>query len=152
MKTLRLSVTYAVSMMIVGLLIFWIFPAQLLSIFNASDTLIQIGVPALRIISLSFVFAGFCICTLSLCQALGHGLLSLFVSVVRQLVILLPCAFILSRLGGLEATWWAFPIAEIASVALSAFFLRHIYHREIAPLEAVEEDLAESIDPEATPL
>ena len=72
-KTLRLSITYAVSMMIIGLLIFWLFPVQLLSIFNASETLIQIGVPALRTISLSFIFAGFCICTLALCQALGHG-------------------------------------------------------------------------------
>lgn len=152
MKTLRLSITYAVSMMVIGLLIFWLFPVQLLSIFNASDTLIQIGVPALRTISLSFIFAGFCICTLSLCQALGHGLLSLFVSVVRQLVILLPCAFILSRLGGLEATWWAFPIAEIASVALSALFLRHIYHKEIAPLDTAEEGFAENLDPEATSL
>ena len=151
-RTLRLSITYAVAMMLVGLAVFWIFPAQLLSIFNASDTMIQIGAPALRIISLSFAFAGFCICTLSVCQALGHGLLSLVVSVVRQLVILLPSAYLLAKFGGLEAVWWSFPIAEVASVLLSALFLGRLYRREIHPLEEAEEGLAGNIEQEATSL
>ena len=97
--------------------------------------MLAIGVPALRIISLSFLFAGFCIITLSVCQALGHGLLSLTVSVVRQLVVLLPSAFLLARFGGLSAVWWAFPFAELFSLTLCVVYMRHLYRSEIKPLE-----------------
>ena len=133
MKTIRLSTTYAIGMMLVGLAVFLIFPAQLLSLFNASENMLAIGVPALRIISLSFVFAGFCICSLSVCQSMGHGFLSLAVSVVRQLVVLLPAAFLLSKIG-LDAVWWAFPIAEISSFLMSVIFLRYIFKTVINPL------------------
>lgn len=134
-QTIRLSVLYAVGMLTFGLVIFWLFTPQLLSIFNASETMLAIGVPALRIISLSFLFAGFCIITLSVCQALGHGLLSLTVSVVRQLVVLLPSAFLLARFGGLSAVWWAFPFAELFSLTLCVIYMRHLYRSEIKPLE-----------------
>ena len=134
-QTIRLSVLYAVGMLTFGLVIFWLFTPQLLSIFNASETMLAIGVPALRIISLSFLFAGFCIITLSVCQALGHGLLSLTVSVVRQLVVLLPSAFLLARFGGLSAVWWAFPFAELFSLTLCVVYMRHLYRSEIKPLE-----------------
>ena len=134
-KTIRLSICYAVGMMLLGLAAFWIFTPQLLSIFNASQTMLEIGVPALRIISLSFLFAGFGICTLSICQALGHGFLSLTVSLIRQLVVLLPVAFVLSKVGGLSLVWWAFPIAELVSVVLCVIYLRHIFRKEIDPLE-----------------
>ena len=134
-QTIRLSVCYAVGMLTFGLVIFWLFTPQLLSIFNASETMLAIGVPALRIISLSFLFAGFCIITLSVCQALGHGLLSLSVSVVRQLVVLLPSAFLLARFGGLSAVWWAFPFAELFSLTLCVIYMRHLYRAEIKPLE-----------------
>ena len=134
-KTIKLSICYAVGMMLLGLAAFWIFTPQLLSIFNASQTMLEIGVPALRIISLSFLFAGFGICTLSICQALGHGFLSLTVSLIRQLVVLLPVAFVLSKLGGLSLVWWAFPIAELVSVVLCVIYLRRIFRKEIDPLE-----------------
>ena len=134
-KTIQLSICYAVGMMLLGLAAFWIFTPELLSIFNASQTMLEIGVPALRIISLSFLFAGFCICTLSICQALGHGFLSLTVSLIRQLVILLPTAFVLSKIGGLSLVWWAFPFAELFSVALCLLYLRRIFKKEIHPLE-----------------
>ena len=133
-KTIKLSILYAIGMMVLGLAAFWIFTPQLLSIFNASQTMQEIGVPALRIISISFLFAGFNICTLSICQALGHGFLSLTVSLIRQLVVLLPTAFILSRIGGLSWVWWAFPFAEFISVVLCIVYLRRIYHKEIKPL------------------
>ena len=96
--------------------------------------LLTIGVPALRIISLSFLFAGFAIVCSSVFQALGHGVLSLTVSVVRQLLVLLPVAFVLSRLSGLQAVWWAFPIAELFSLTLSALFLKRVYRKEILPM------------------
>ena len=95
----------------------------------------EIGVPALRIISTTFLFAGYCIVCSSMFQALGHGFLSLWTSALRQLVILVPVAFLLARTGVLANVWWSFPIAEIASVVISTVFLRHIYHKEIRPLK-----------------
>lgn len=131
---MKLSIIYAVSIMIVGCIVFMTIPDLLLKIFNASDTMLEIGVPALRIICISFLFAGFCIITSSVCQALGHGFLSLLVSLIRQLCVLLPSAYILSKVGGLHAVWWSFPIAEVASLILCTIFLRHIYRKEIKPL------------------
>lgn len=133
-KTIRLAMTYAISIMLVGTVIFQVFPRQLLSLFNASPDMIAIGIPALRIISICFVFAGFCIVSGSVFQALGSGVPSMVVSITRQLVVLLPAAYILSRLGGLHAIWWAFPLAEITSVALTIIFLRHFYSNRIRTL------------------
>lgn len=135
-KTIKLGVLYAVCIMALGMLAFWVLPVQLLAIFNASEQLIAIGVPALRIISLSFLFAAFGIVTSSMCQALGHGFLSLTVSVLRQLVIILPAAFLLARFVGLDAIWWAFPISECLSFALSAFYMYYVYRKAIKPLGA----------------
>ena len=120
--------------MLIGFILFMFFPRQLLAIFNASPTMMNIGVYALRIIGLSFIFAGFSICTLSMCQALGHGFESLLISGIRQLVILLPVAFVLSRIGGLNLIWWAFPIAEVFDLCLCIFFLSHLYNKEIKNL------------------
>ena len=131
MKSIKLSIIYAETIMFVGVLIFQFFSADLLGIFNASDSMLEIGVPALRIISLSFLLAGFGIVCSSVFQALGHGMLSLIVSVLRQLIVLLPAAFILSRTGGLSAIWWAFPIAEIFAGVISFIFIRHVYRKEI---------------------
>ena len=136
--TIKLSVCYAVCIMTVGLLVFQFFPDLLIGLFMAEDgssaDLLTIGVPALRAISISFPFAGFCIVCGSVLQALGHGFLSMLVSVVRQLCVLLPVAFLLSRWQGLHAVWWAFPIAEVFSLCLSILFLRHVYKKEIKPL------------------
>ena len=133
-RTILLSVCYAVGIMVAGAAVFWLFTPQLLAIFNASETMLAIGVPALRIISTSFLFAGFCVVTLSVCQALGHGFLSLVVSVVRQLVVLLPSAWLLARTGVLDAVWLSFPLAELFSVLLCAVFLRRLYLTEIKPM------------------
>ncbi|MDR1886079.1 MAG: MATE family efflux transporter [Synergistaceae bacterium] len=136
-RTVTLSVCYATGIMLAGLAVFWLFTPQLLGLFNASEAMLLIGIPALRRISLSFMFAGFCICTLSVCQALGHGIPSLIVSIVRQLVVVLPAAYILARLWGLEAVWWSFIIGELVSVALCVYYMRRMYVSEIKPLGAV---------------
>ena len=133
-RTIQFAMMYATGIMLAGFAVFQIFTPQLFALFNASESMLTIGVPALRKISISFIFAGFCICTLSVCQALGHGLMSLLVSVVRQLVVLLPVAYLLSRLGGLDAVWWAFIVGEVVSLALCAYFLQRIYREDIRPL------------------
>lgn len=133
-RTVFLASCYATGIMFIGLAVFQIFPSQLLAIFNASDNMVHIGNLALRIISLSFVFAGFNIVSSSLFQALAHGMLSLWMSLVRQLCVLLPAAFVLSKIGGLDAVWWSFPFAEIFSLALCLAFRRHIYQKEIETL------------------
>ncbi len=133
-RTVQLGICYAVGIMVLGLLILQLFADKLLLIFNASEHMLQIGVPALRTISWSFLLAGFSVICSSLFQALAHGVLSLAASLVRQLVILLPVAFLLSLSGQLNLVWWAFPLAELVAAILCAFFLRYIYHREILPL------------------
>ena len=105
--------------------------------FNATDLMLSIGIRALRIIAISYFAAGFCIISLSVFQALGHGMLSLEVSVIRQLVVLLPSAWLLSLTGNVNNVWWAFPIAEIASLTFSALFMKRVYNKEIKSLETV---------------
>jgi putative MATE family efflux protein len=135
LDTMKYSIGAAVVVMFFGFIIFQIFPVQLLSLFNATDAMLEIGVPALRIISLHFVFAGFCIITVSVFQALGNGLFSLINSLTRQLILLLPAAYLLSKNFGLTAIWFAFPIAEIGSLLICIVFLKHIYNQKIKPLE-----------------
>ena len=125
-KTMKLSIMYAVAIMAVGIVVFQIFPSQLFMMFDASETMLAIGVPALRTISLSFAFAGFCIVTGSVFQALGNGVYSMIVSIARQLIVLLPVAYLLSRTGNINAVWWAFPIAEVISLLVTIFFLIRI--------------------------
>lgn len=125
-KTFKLSVTYAICIMILGLLVMQIFPTQLFKLFEASEHMLKIGIPALKIISLSFIFAGFCIVVSSLLQAVGHGLWSMTISIIRQLIILLPAAYFLSRFNDVNLVWWAFPIAELFSVTICIIFLKRI--------------------------
>lgn len=138
-KTIQLSVVYACILMFIGFLLFQFMPETLLRIFDTGNDdmvgIIEVGVPALRRISYSFVLAGFCIVILSVFQALGHGFLSLGVSAMRQLGVLLPVAFILAATThSVETVWLAFPIAEIASVTLSALCLVHVYKKDIRNL------------------
>ena len=137
-KTIRYSVIYATLLMLLGAVVFHVFPEQLLSMFNASENMLAIGAPALRIISVSFLLAGFNIVCSSVFQAMGNGLLSLYVSVGRQLVILLPAAYLLAQFNTPDAVWWAFPIAEIAALLLSAVFLHHLYQTKINKLSSPE--------------
>lgn len=125
--TIKLTVFYACCFMVAGMLVMNLFPRQLFGLFNASEAMIQIGTPALRIISYSFIFAGFCISCGTVFQALGNGVYSMVTSIVRQMVVLLPAAWLLAQTGILDAVWWSFPIAEIASLILSAVYLRKIW-------------------------
>ena len=133
-KTVKLSVLYAVGIMVLGFAAFQLLPGPLLSIFEASDYMLSIGETALGVISFHFLLAGFSIVASSTFQALGHGVLSLVISLVRQLVVLLPAAWLLSLSGRLELVWWAFPLAELASVTMCIFFHRYVYRREILPI------------------
>ncbi|MBM6927378.1 MATE family efflux transporter [Pseudoflavonifractor phocaeensis] len=133
-EAVRFSAALAVGIMLVGLAIVQLFAAPILGLFEASAEMLAIGVPALRIISLCFTFAGFNIVCSSTFQALGNGVLSMIMSIVRQLVVLLPAAYLLSLTGQVTAVWWAFPIAEIASLILCLIFLRHTFNTVVAEL------------------
>lgn len=134
-QTIKLSVAIAVSIMMFGLAIFQTLPGFLLkNLFDASENMLKIGVPALRIISLSFLFAGYCIIVGSVFQALGNAVYSLIVSAARQLFVILPVAYVFARIFGLHMVWWSIPIAEIASVVMSTVLLRHIYKTKIKQL------------------
>ena len=145
MATIKMSVLIAVGIMLVGLVVFQIFPVQLLEIFDASENMLGIGVPALRIISLSFIFAGYIIIIISVFQALGNGVYSLVVSVIRQLFVILPVAYLFARVFGLSRVWWAIPIAEIVAVTVTTLLFRRIIRMKIKPLEAPEPQLNQEL-------
>ena len=132
--TKRLATIYAVGIMVLGFLAGQFLPGVMLSIFNASPDMLNLGTVALRIISVSFLMAGFSVISSAYFQALGHGVLALWVSVIRQLVVLLPTAWLLSLAGRVELVWWAFPIAEIFSFALCIIFQRVCYNKIIRPM------------------
>ena len=137
-ETIKRSTIYASCIMVLGVIIFWAIPGPLLKIFDATDTMLQVGVPALRIISLSFCMAGASIALTSAFQALGKSLYSMIVSIIRQLVFLVPLAYILARygagIGNNDLVWWSYPIAEIAALTVSLLFFRHMYKTLIAKL------------------
>ena len=133
-EALKFALTLAVSIMVVGTFVFLSVPELLLNLFNASEDMIQIGVPALRIICLSFPLAGICIAMGSIFQAFARSFYSLIVSVGRQLVVLIPVAWLLSQTGILDLVWLAFPIAELASLALSTIFFRKLYKQTVSTL------------------
>ena len=141
-KTVKLSMLYALGIMGLGFVLFQTMPQVFLSLFVAEgenpEAMLAIGIPALRTITYSWLLAAICIVAASVFQALGHGVLSLVVSLVRQLGVLLPTAFLLSRLFGLEMVWWAFPFAELFSLTLTLIFLRRVYRKEIAVMEPRE--------------
>lgn len=134
-QTMKLSVVVSVSIMIVGTIIFQTIPEFLLrNLFDASDYMVEIGVPALRIISLCFIIAGFCIIFGSVFQAMGNGVYSLIVSVCRQLLTILPLAYFFAKAFGLHMVWWSMPLAELVSLTVSAILLKRIYEQKIKPL------------------
>ncbi len=138
MRTIKLSMLYATAIMALGFLAFQFFSPQLLRIFNASEQMLEIGTIALRIISFSFLLAGFNIISTSFYQALGHGFLSLAGAVLRQLVVLLPVAILMAKIQGLSAVWLAFPAAEIATLVFNIFFVRYIYGKELRTMPKKE--------------
>ncbi|MBO5136913.1 MAG: MATE family efflux transporter [Spirochaetaceae bacterium] len=133
-KTIKVCVCFAITFMTMGFLIFELFPEKLFALFNASEQMLLIGIPALKIIAIHFFAASFCVVFMSVFQAMGNGVASLVVSVTRQLVVLLPAAWLLSKTGNITMVWWAFPIAEVFSLVFSSLFLRKIYIKQIKPL------------------
>lgn len=123
--TIKLAMIYATCMMVIGIIVFETIPGTLLGFFNASKDMIRIGTPALRIIAPHFIFAGCSIVCSATFQAIGKGTYSLLNSLIRQLVVLLPCAYLLSLTGNLDLIWLSFPIAEVFSVSLALYLLRH---------------------------
>ncbi len=134
LHAVRLGCIIATCFMGIGLLLMQCIPAELFALFDAGEDMLAIGVPALRIISISFVFAGVCIALSSVFQALGKGIYSMCISFARQLVVLVPAAYLLSLSGNVNAVWWSFPIAEIASIAVSLLLFRHVYKTIIAKI------------------
>ncbi len=133
-RSVRIGVLVSMAFMTIGALLFWLIPEQLLLMFNASDDMIGIGVVALRIIGISFIPAGYCITISSVLQALGSAFYSMIVSLCRQLLVLLPAAYILSLFFDLDMVWWCYPIAEVIAVVLNIIFYRKVYNKKIAVL------------------
>ena len=138
MATIKRSTLYACCIMVFGTVLFWAIPDTLLRFFDASDVMLAAGVPALRIISLSFCMAGACIALGSSFQALGKSMYSMVTSIVRQLVFLIPIAYVLARygasVGNSDLVWWCYPLAEIFSLTLTLVFFSRMYKTIIAPL------------------
>ncbi len=134
MRSIKLCAIAAVTIMAAGLLIFELFPRQLLAMFNASEEMYAIGVPALRRIAIHFPVAAVCITLISVFQALGKGLLSMVVSFVRQVIVLLPAAYLLSLTGDVNNIWWAFIIAEGASAVASFIGMQMVYNKDLKNL------------------
>lgn len=144
LKTIRLAMLYALGLMIIGVIVFETIPEILLSFFNASEAMITIGTPALRIIAIHFVLAGYSIVCSAVFQAVGKGTYSLLSSLIRQLFVLLPCAFLLSLLGQLNLIWLAFPMAELVSVIVSTILFNRIkQHLDEMTYENREEVITE---------
>lgn len=132
--TIKLSMAVAFCLTFIGFVAFEAIPQVLLGMFNSSQQLLEIGIPALRIIGIHFLIAWFCIVAGTVFQALGKAVFSMIVSIMRQLFVLVPAAYILAKVGGLHAVWWSFPIAEVISLAVSLTFLIRIYNTIIKKL------------------
>lgn len=125
-EAIRFSLIVAVVIMSIGFVVFELFPIQLLSMFTSDEAMLEVGIPALRIISISFIFCGISVILCSAFQAINHPYESLIVTLLRQLILLIPLTYILSTLGGLELCWWSFPITEVLVAGLSFYFLKRV--------------------------
>ena len=139
LQVMRCGAFGAATLMLLGVVVFQLFPQQLLALFNANEQMLTVGVPALRRLSLPFVFAGPCLIFGGVFQALGKSVYSMITSIARQIIVLLPAAYLLSLTGEIAAVWFAFPIAEIASLAVSIVMMVTLYRKKIKPLYAFEE-------------
>ncbi|MCD7752584.1 MAG: MATE family efflux transporter [Lachnospiraceae bacterium] len=133
-KTIRLGMLYAECIMLAIFILMQTIPAQLLRLFSASDDMLSIGVPALRTISYSFLLAGICVVCTSFFQALGSGVSSMLISFLRQLVVLVPLAYLLAQTGNLAMVWYAWPIAELVSLAFSIIFFVRLDRKLLKPI------------------
>ena len=128
-KTIRLAMLYATAIMLIGFAVFQLLPGFLLGFFDASEAMLLIGEPGLRIISVSFLLAGVSVICSSACQAFGFGMYSLYISIARQLVVLVPVAWLMSMTGVLDNIWWSWPIAELISLGGGLLMLRHVLRK-----------------------
>lgn len=131
LETVKYAAIYAIGIMLIGLILFETIPGPLLKFYDASPEMLAIGIPALRIIATHFLIAGAAIMMSSSFQALGNGVYSMIVSILRQMVALLPAAYLLSLTGNLNMVWWAFPIAEVVSFLTCCFFMRKIVREKL---------------------
>ncbi len=134
MGTLRCGMLYMAIIMLAGTIVFQLFPNQLLSLFNASEVMREIGVPALRIISTYFIFEGFCLISQTSFQSLGRGLSSLVSSLIRQIIVLFPVAYVLSLSGNINYVWLAYPITGVVSSVVCLLLLKNVYRKSIVPI------------------
>ena len=137
-KTVKFSLTLACSIMAVGTLLMWLIPEQMLMLFDAKADMMEIGIPALKTISTSFIVAGYCICLGSVFQALGKSYYSMIVSIARQLIVLIPTAYFLSKTGNVNMVWLAFPIAEVMSAIASTISYIKVYKDTISKVKPLE--------------
>ncbi len=144
LQAVKLAMLYATAFMLLGMTAFLAVPDLLLKIFKASETMLAIGVPALRIISLSFLFAGVAIALSSVFQAMGHGVYAMLLSFIRQLVVLVPSAYLLARwgrqVGNDDLVWLSYPIAEFVSIVVALLLFRSLYRNVIAQLPLFGEE------------
>ena len=145
-QALKCGIFYAVGIMAVGVVIFQSIPHVLLGFFEASEEMLAIGVPALRTISLCFVMAGFSIICGTSFQALGNAVYSMLISIARQLLVLLPAAYLLSLTGNVDYVWWSFPIAELVSLIMTVFFLIRINKKVIRHIGEIVRDVTYSAE------
>lgn len=137
-QTLKLALCSALTIMLLGVTVFQVFPHVLMGIFASADTtgkLVSYGINALRIVSLHFPIAAVGIAIGASFQALGNGIYTTITSLCRQLVVLVPAAYLLSLTGSVDAVWWSFPLAEIFSATLTLIFFARIYRQKIKPMQ-----------------
>ncbi|WP_423190049.1 MATE family efflux transporter [Alkalibacterium sp. f15] len=134
-EAIKVSLMYGLMIMLLGTALFQVFPVQLLNLFSASDEMMRIGVPALRIISLSFGFAGISIMLGTVFQAVGNAVLSLWIQVIRQLIVLVPVAYVLSLTGDVNMVWWSKLISEGVTIVFALLAMRYVYTKKIEPLK-----------------
>jgi len=134
MKVLKYSFLSSLVIMVIGTAIFWVFPKELMILFSPNEEMLRLGIPALRICSLCFILAAFDVIAIASFQSLGNGMYALYASFLRQLVLILPLAYILSNMFGLEAVWYSIPLAELGCAFLDIYLMKKIYKQKIANL------------------
>ena len=134
MKVLKYSLLSSIVIMVIGTAIFWIFPKELIMLFSPNEEMLRLGIPAFRIYSLCFILAAFDVIAIASFQALGNGMYALYASFLRQLVLIIPLAYVLSNMFGLEAVWYSIPLAELGCAFLDIYLMKKIYKQKIANL------------------
>ena len=134
MKVLKYSLLSSIVIMVIGTAIFWVFPKELMILFSPNEEMLRLGIPALRICSLCFILAAFDVIAIASFQSLGNGMYALYASFLRQLVLILPLAYVLSKMSGLEAVWYSIPLAELGCAFLDIYLMKKIYKQKIANL------------------